>query len=108
MSNKIGITFISEEILYALGEGTDGSMYDYGWIEDSNSGRVVWDMSYRRTRYAGGARKNRLIDDTISLPKGEYEVFYESDDSHSFNDWNDTPPWDLMNWGISVYLIQER
>ena len=106
--DKFSLKKDSEVRIYAIGEGTDGSMYDYGWIEDSNSGRVVWDMSYRRTNYAGGARKNRLIDDTISLPKGEYEVFYESDDSHSFNDWNDAPPWDLMNWGISVYLIQER
>ena len=98
----------SEIRIYAIGEGRQGEMFDYGWIQDANSRRVVWEMSYRRTDYAGGARKNRLFDDTIVLPKGEYEVFYESDDSHSFNDWNDTPPWDILNWGISVYLVQEN
>lgn len=96
----------SEVRIYAIGEGTRGQMYDYGWIEDTNSGRVVWEMSYRRTDHAGGAKKNRQLDDTISLKKGDYEVFYESDDSHSFNDWNDTPPWDPMDWGITVYLVK--
>jgi len=98
----------SEVHIYAIGEGMRGEMYDYGWIEDANSGRVVWEMSYRRTDYAGGARKNRLLDDTISLKKGEYEVFYESDDSHSFNSWNDTPPWNPMNWGITIYLVKGK
>lgn len=96
----------SEVRIYAIGEGMKGEMYDYGWIEDANSGRVVWEMSYRKTDHAGGAKKNRLLDDTISLEKGEYEVFYESDDSHSFNDWNDTPPWDPMSWGITVYMVK--
>lgn len=98
----------SELRIYSIGEGMRGDMYDYGWIEDANTRRVVWEMSYRRTDYAGGARKNRVSDDTIMLPKGEYEVFYETDDSHSFNDWNDTPPWNILNWGISVYLVKER
>ncbi len=34
--------------VYAIGEGMDGEMYDYGWIEDE-SGRTVWEMTYRGT-----------------------------------------------------------
>ncbi|NIR48810.1 hypothetical protein GWO43_10285 [candidate division KSB1 bacterium] len=91
--------------IYAIGEGKPGRMYDYGWIEDAESGRVVWEMSYRKTDHAGGARKNRLYNQVISLEAGEYIVFYETDDSHSFNDWNASPPYDPINWGITVYRV---
>ena len=93
--------------IYALGEGRSGEMFDYGWIENASTGRVVWDMSYRKTERAGGARKNRLSDEVISLPKGEYIAYYESDDSHAFNDWNANPPHDPMNWGITVSLVDK-
>jgi len=93
--------------IYAIGEGDHGEMYDYGWIEDEKSGRVLWEMTYRMTDRAGGARKNRLYDDTISLKAGNYTVYYESDDSHSFNDWNATPPHDPFHWGITIYLLDE-
>jgi hypothetical protein len=88
--------------IYALGEGIRGEMYDYAWIEDVETGRVVWEMTYRMTDHAGGARKNRYYNDVISLKKGNYRVVYESDDSHSFNSWNDSPPFDPANWGIIV------
>jgi hypothetical protein len=96
----------SEVRIYAIGEGSDGDMYDYGWIEDAHSGRAVWEMSYRMTGHAGGAKKNRLYDGTLMLKAGEYTVYYESDGSHSFNDWNASPPHDPMQWGIAVYLVQ--
>ena len=88
--------------IYALGEGADGEMYDYAWIEDTNTGRVVWEMTYRKTERAGGARKNRLFDDRVYLEAGDYTVYYESDDSHSFADWNASPPRDPVNWGITI------
>ncbi len=97
----------SEVHIYALGEGMRGWMYDYGWIEDDKTGRVVWEMTYRKTDHAGGARKNRLFNDTVFLKKGDYRLYYESDDSHSFHDWNDAPPYDPLNWGITVYLVKE-
>ena len=89
--------------IYAIGEGTHGDMYDYAWIENSETGRMVWEMTYRKTERAGGARKNRLFDDTLYLEKGEYDVYYRTDDSHSFEEWNDSPPYDPESWGITVY-----
>jgi len=89
--------------VYALGEGQDRTMYDYGWIEDRKTGRVVWEMTYRTTEHAGGARKNRMVSTTITLQPGEYELYYETDGSHAFNDWNDDPPEDRVHWGITVY-----
>jgi hypothetical protein len=95
-------------VIYAIGEGSDGRMYDYAWIESAETGRVVWEMTYRRTDHAGGARKNRMINDTIKLDAGEYYVYYESDGSHSFRSWNANPPADRMNWGVTIKLTKAR
>jgi hypothetical protein len=94
-------------VVYAIGEGTGGNMYDYAWIEDER-GRTVWEMSYRMTEHAGGAKKNRVFRDDIKLDAGEYTVFFESDGSHSFNRWNARPPDDFLNWGVTVKLADGR
>ncbi|HTR80339.1 MAG TPA: hypothetical protein VMM58_01835 [Bacteroidota bacterium] len=94
--------------IYALGEGRDGEMYDYGWIEDANTGRTVWEMTYRMTEPAGGAEKNRRFDGSIVLKAGEYVVRYQSDGSHSFDGWNDDPPPDPYNWGITLYNADSK
>jgi hypothetical protein len=88
--------------VYAIGEGMDGEMYDYGWIENAETGRTVWEMTYRATSTAGGARKNRLFDGTVQLPAGRYVLRWQSDGSHSFGDWNDDAPEDPEMWGITV------
>jgi hypothetical protein len=87
----------------ALGEGSDGDMDDYGWIENTATGRTVWDMTYRNTTHGGGASKNRLFNDIIILPKGEYKVYYQTDSSHSYRNWNASPPGDQEKYGISIY-----
>lgn len=86
----------------AIGEGSGGDMYDYGWIENAETGDTVWEMTYRKTTHAGGASKNRMFDGTIRLPAGRYELRYESDGSHAYGDWNDDPPDDPEGWGIAV------
>jgi len=98
----------AEVRIYALGEGTNGQMYDYAWIENDETGRVVWEMSYRRTDHAGGAKKNRAYNDTITLEKGKYVVYYESDGSHSFKRWNASPPRDMWNWGVTITLANGK
>lgn len=92
--------------VYALGEGKHGTMYDYGWIEDSK-GQVVWEMTYKMTNHAGGDDKNRLFDDQVMLKKGKYDVYYATDGSHNFGDWNSDPPFDQSNWGITVFVTQD-
>lgn len=88
--------------VYAIGEGIDGEMYDWGWIENAETGRTVWEMTYRTTERAGGAAKNRVFDGTIRLPAGRYILRWESDGSHAFGDWNDSAPDDPEMWGITV------
>lgn len=87
--------------IYAVGEGERREMFDYAWIEDER-GRTVWEMTYRRTDHAGGAKKNRMFNDTVHLTAGEYELFYTSDGSHSYRHWNASPPRDPQSWGVVV------
>jgi len=94
--------------VYVLGEGDDDGMYDYGWIENENTGQVIWEMTYRMTDYAGGnEKKNRLYDGILTLKEGKYRIHYVSDDSHSFGNWNTDPPRDQNNWGITIYHLDE-
>jgi hypothetical protein len=93
--------------IYALGEGRDGEMYDYGRIETAE-GRTVWAMKYDETEPAGGGEKNRAFDGVITLPAGTYVLRYNSDGSHSHADWNDDPPDDPESWGISVFRLENR
>lgn len=96
----------TEVEIYALGEGLDGEMHDYGYIRNRDTGRTIWEMEYRDTDHAGGARKNREQHDTLSLEPGRYEVIYLTDGSHSFEGWNDRRPDDPMSWGIVVRLAR--
>lgn len=89
--------------IYAIGEGFRNEMFDYGWIEDATSNKVIWEMTYSMTFHAGGSRKNRIVNTTLLLDKGSYRLRYKSDDSHSYNNWNDDPPEDAAFWGITLY-----
>jgi CubicO group peptidase (beta-lactamase class C family) len=88
--------------IFAAGEGQSGQMYDFGWIENAESGKPVWEMKEPETTHAGGAGKNRKVDTVITLPAGKYKLHYKSDDSHSFDNWNALPP-DVNFWGIALY-----
>jgi len=92
--------------IHAVGEGDRDEMYDYGWIEDTDNGSVVWEMTYRKSCNAGGADKNRLVDQQILLDKGSYVVYYVSDGSHSCNDWNADAPDDPFSWGIVITEVE--
>ena len=89
--------------IYAIGEGTGHELADYGWIENKDTGKTVWEMTYHSTENAGGASKNRMFNGTIVLPRGTYVLYYETDGSHSYRDWNDTPPRDPDMYGITLY-----
>ena len=93
----------SQEVrVFAIGEGQGGQMFDYGWIENADNGSPVWRMEEPRTTHAGGAGKNRQVDQVITLPAGNYKLRYKSDDSHAFDNWNSMPP-DINFWGVAIY-----
>lgn len=91
--------------IYALGEGRDHQMYDYGWITDENTGNRIWEMKYYETKFGGGDEKNRLYEGVITLNAGTYRVHFVTDGSHSFEDWNASPPYNQSRWGITLGLI---
>lgn len=88
--------------VYAIGEGMGGEMYDYAWLEDARTNRVVWEMRLDRTDHAGGADKNRMVNEIVRLPAGRYVAHYVTDGSHSVGGWNETPPRAPQNYGFTV------
>ncbi len=96
----------SEVRIYALGEGGSGGMYDYAWIENVETGRALWEMSYRITEHAGGTDRNRVFDGNIVLNAGEYVLRYEADGSHSLEGWSGGAPHDLFNYGVTLFKVE--
>lgn len=91
--------------IYAIGERDDDEMADRAWIEDA-AGKTVWRMDALRTEPAGGAAKNRLADEVVTLPKGSYTLRVRTDGSHAYGAWNATRPWDPEHYGATVYGVR--
>jgi len=62
-------------------------------------------MEFRQSSHAGGAKKNRKYSALITLPAGRYRAFFQTDDSHSFMDWNAAPPEDPSLYGLTISKI---
>jgi hypothetical protein len=79
-------------------------MFDYGWldIEGAEGKTPVWRMRYTDTVAAGGAEKNRKEETELELKAGTYVLHYVTDDSHSFEEWNQEPPDQPHLWGATV------
>jgi hypothetical protein len=88
--------------IYAIGELRHDGTFDYGWIQDADTRRRVWEMEYPHTVDAGGAHKNRMVRDTIRLRPGRYVAYFVSDDSHDPEEWNAVPPADPEFWGLTL------
>ncbi len=88
--------------VYASGEVLPWERYDYGWIEDAESGDTVWEMTEANSEHAGGIASNRRTDETVTLPAGRYRLRYVSDGGHAFGSWAGFPPDDRF-WGIAVF-----
>jgi hypothetical protein len=89
--------------IYGLGESSDHRrMADYGWITNAKTHERIWSMDEHESYHAGGATKNRLVDEIITLPKGNYIATYQTDDSHAYHAWNADPPFDEEHWGLTI------
>ena len=91
--------------IVALGEISSGGQYDYGWIENSSTGNVVWEMTRRNTVHAGGDDHNRRFEGIVELAPGEYVVHFKTDFTHAFGDFGDGAPDNPAEWGIRVEKI---
>jgi hypothetical protein len=90
----------------AVGEHAGGGHFvDFGWVEEAITHDTVWRMTEANSEPAGGAPKNRVAEDIVLLPPGEYLVCYWTDDSHAYRSWNASPPREPEAWGIQVWGI---
>jgi len=55
--------------------------------------------------HAGGARKNRQEIVFVTLDPGIYTLKYQTDGSHSWEDWNSAPPDNPERWGVSLFTM---
>ena len=99
---KTGGTFF----VMSVGEGTMDGMLDYGWIENAAKDTVWRFSSFGDSYYAGGAAKNRISISPVSLEPGTYSLRYISDDSHSYDKWNEAAPEHTALYGI--VLVKPR
>jgi hypothetical protein len=87
------------------GEESEHDLVDFGWIESARDLSPVWSMRREPSLYAGGSGKNRLVQEVLNLPPGDYNLCYATDDSHSFGSWNAEPPWEPEAWGITLAAL---
>jgi serine phosphatase RsbU (regulator of sigma subunit) len=99
----------SNVIIYSVGEGLPAwNMADFGWLE-SEEGDTLWDAGeLSESFYAGGGLKNRIKIGLLELKVGRYKLRYKSDDSHSFESYNTTPPQDSIYWGTQIFSLEDN
>lgn len=106
LSQTFNLESDANVLVYGLGENTN-EWYDYGWITNKETGQTVWTMANKRGEYGGGAEKNQFIQEKIQLLKGTYTAFFKSDDTHSYDDWNEDEPSTPERWGLTVLLMDD-
>lgn len=89
--------------IVAEGEISSGGRYDYGWIENAETGELVWEMTLKNTKFAGGEDRNRRFEGLLTLPAGSYVARYTSDFSHAFNDFGEGAPLSPRDWGMRIF-----
>ncbi len=95
-------------LILAVGEGVGDLMFDYGWLEDTSYDSVWSAEDVNKSYHAGGAFKNRMFIDEITLESGTYHLRYISDGSHSYDSWNQEPPTFTGLWGIAVLKMDDE
>ncbi|MFQ5598990.1 MAG: hypothetical protein ACE5G2_00395 [Candidatus Krumholzibacteriia bacterium] len=95
--------------VYCQGEsGSDARVVDIGWILNSDTRERVWKLGPDNFKHGGGAAKNKVSRETITLPAGNYVASYATDGSHSSGAWNAPPPYDPEGWGMILWAQSER
>ncbi len=107
LSQGISLSKKTKLRVLSIGEGRR-ELVDYGWIVNADTREIVWKMTEDNTEYAGGGKKNRMVDEVIELNSGNYIVNYITDDSHNYDDWNTTPPFDEERWGITIWTVNKN
>ncbi len=90
-------------LIASTGEIDSYGKYDYGTLYKNN--KLVWELSAKKSMWAGGEDKNVFETLPIELESGSYKITYKSDNSHSCNNWSGKSP-DKTNFcGIKLVEI---
>ena len=108
LSKEFLVSKDSYLLVSCIGEGLPQvGMADYGWLQSIDKD-TLWTMNFDKTFNASGAFKNRQQIGFIHIKKGRYKLNYKTDDSHSVQSFNATPPQDSLYWGIELYTLSEN
>ncbi len=108
LSRKFEVKKKSDYLIESMGEGRTDINFDYGWIANE-AGDTVWTaIDAKKSFWAGGAVKNRLRIDVVSLESGIYTLHYNSDDSHSYGAYNELSPDNDQWWGIAIVPTNDK
>lgn len=105
VSNSFSLNTLTIVRIIAVGEISTSGQYDYGWIEDNDTGQIVWEMTRRNTEHAGGDDHNRKFDGLLELEPGNYTAHFKTDFTHAFGDFGDGGPDRPSDWGIRIETI---
>ncbi len=91
--------------------GQEKGLVDYGWITNA-AGRTVWKMDYSNTYTATSIYNrsdhpcNRRNIELITLEAGTYQLHYQTNEHHHYEDW-EVPripePYNMKKGGIPAY-----
>jgi len=90
-----------------VGELSISGRYDYGWIERTGTGEVVWEMTWEHTRPAGGDARNRRADTTLTLTPGSYTAHFRTDFSHAYGQFEYPAPDEPEAWGLRIERLDQ-
>lgn len=92
-------------LIVAQGELSAQSAYDTGGLRMGSDGAVLWQLHEAQTVHAGGAERNRIAQEEMFLGAGTYTLFFQTDDSHAYGDFDNPPTYPEL-WGIALYPIE--
>ena len=90
----------TQVLVIVMGE----DVLDYGSLENED-GLILLRSDIERTCWAGGALRNRVVLNLMTLPSGRYRIRYKSDEGHSYGNWVQEAPSHPEFWGIQVFDV---
>lgn len=99
------LTEKTQVLIISMGEVSGRQPNDFGFL--SEDGKIIWQQTFKNSRYAGGGVKNRISVALKTLKPGSYSTGYRSDHNHSYKNWNRRPPENSDLWGIQILAINK-
>ncbi len=105
IDTSITVTIIDDGhfLIASTGESDTRGLYDFGSLKQNNSN--IWQLAADKSMWAGGAEKNRFQAEPIFLKKGNYQLTFKSDMSHTCNNWEGDEPNKIDYCGIKIVPI---